>query len=94
MTLARSFIFAANKRTAMHSYSFDTVQRTRKAMGQLTEDLSQRLTIEQLSRKALVNSHTLQDCFKSIYGKTIFDYVQELRIARAKELLLLSLIHI
>ena len=71
----------------MHSYSFDTVQRTRKAMIQLTEDLSQRLTIEQLSRKALVNSHTLQDCFKSIYGKTIFDFVQELRIARAKELL-------
>ncbi len=80
-------IFAGVKRTTMNSYSFDTLQRTRKAMIHLTEDLSQRMTIEQLSRIALVNSHTLQGCFKYLYGKTIFEYVQELRIARAKELL-------
>ena len=68
----------------MDTYSNYTVQRTREVIGLATGDLSQRLSVRQLARKAGVNSHTLQDCFKSIYGKTIFEYVQGLWIARAK----------
>jgi AraC-like DNA-binding protein len=72
---------------AMNPYSKHTIQRIREAVTQLTVDLSQRITIRQLSRKTCMNSRTLQDCFKSVYGKTIFDYIQDLRMAQAKELL-------
>lgn len=71
----------------MNPYSKHTVQRIREAVIQVTGDLSQRMTIRQLSRIAGMNSRSFQDCFKSIYGKTIFDYVQDLRMARARELL-------
>ena len=71
----------------MDTYSNYTLQRTREVIGLATGDLSRRLSIRQLARKVGVNSRALQDSFKFLYGKTIFEYVQALRIARAKELL-------
>lgn len=45
------------------------------------------LTIKELSRKVAMNECYLKKGFKALTGKTIHQYTQELRIAKAKELL-------
>ncbi len=44
-------------------------------------------TIKELSRKVAMNECYLKKGFKALVGKTIHEYQQELRISRAKELL-------
>ena len=45
-------------------------------------------TIKELSRKVAMNECYLKKGFKALIGKTIHEYQQELRISRAKELLI------
>lgn len=45
------------------------------------------LTIKELSRKVAMNECYLKKGFKALTGKTIHEYTQELRIAKAKEML-------
>lgn len=49
--------------------------------------IDQPFTIKELSRKVAMNECYLKKGFKALLGKTIHEYQQELRIARAKELL-------
>lgn len=53
----------------------------------LTEHLDQRFTIEDLSRRYLMNTSTLKAVFKTVYGLPIATYMKEYRIHRAMELL-------
>ena len=53
----------------------------------ITHHLDQPLTIRELSRKVAMNECYLKKGFKTVTGKTIHEYHQELRISKAKELL-------
>lgn len=53
----------------------------------LTEHLDQRFTIEELSRRYAINSSSLKELFKAVYGLPIATYMKEYRIHRAMELL-------
>jgi AraC-like DNA-binding protein len=53
----------------------------------LEQHLDQPLTIRELARKVGMNECYLKKGFKTISGKTIHDYQQDLRINKAKELL-------
>lgn len=53
----------------------------------LDQHLDQPLTIRELARKVAINECYLKKGFKALVGKTIHDYQQDQRIARAKELL-------
>ena len=53
----------------------------------INQNTDQPLTIRELSRKVAMNECYLKKGFKTITGKTIHEYQQELRITRAKELL-------
>ena len=53
----------------------------------LTEDLSRRVTIEELSRRFLMNPSTLKEVFKAVYGQSIAAHIREHRMERAAELL-------
>ena len=53
----------------------------------ITDDLQQRYTIEELSRKYLVNTTTLKSVFKAVYGQPIGAYMKEYRIRRGMTLL-------
>lgn len=64
---------------------------------QLTQDLRQRITIEELARQHYLDSSTLKREFKRIYGLPIATYIKEYRIKKAMELLIhtsLSISHI
>ena len=53
----------------------------------LTEDLSQRHTIDSLSRQFFMDSSTLKREFRKAYGLPIATYLKEYRIKKAMELL-------
>ena len=53
----------------------------------LISDLQKRPTIEELSKKYLINTATLKDTFKGIYGQPIGTYMKEYRIKQAAILL-------
>lgn len=53
----------------------------------IKEQLDSPMTIKELSRKVAMNECYLKKGFKALTGKTIHEYTQELRIAKAKELL-------
>lgn len=53
----------------------------------LTSDLRARYTIDELSRKYLINSAALKSGFKAVYSQPIGSYMKEYRLRRAMELL-------
>ncbi len=57
------------------------------AMQIIQDNIEQPHTIRELSRKVAMNECYLKKGFKALAGKTIHEYQQELRIARAKTLL-------
>ncbi|WP_243424352.1 helix-turn-helix domain-containing protein [Gemmiger formicilis] len=54
---------------------------------ELTTHLEQRLTIEDLARKYLMNTSTLKEVFKAVYGQPIGTYMKGYRVEYAMKLL-------
>ena len=54
---------------------------------QLTEHLDQRFTIAELSKAYLINTSTLKEIFKAVYGQPIATYMKEYRVQQAMKLL-------
>ena len=59
----------------------------RRVHDQLTQNLQQRITIEELSHQFLMNPSTLKAVFKDVYGDSIAAHIREHRMERAAELL-------
>lgn len=62
----------------------ETVRRVHEL---LTEDLGRRYTIEELSRRFLINPSTLKESFKAVYGKSLAAHIREHRMELAAGLL-------
>lgn len=62
-------------------------EKIREACLVLEQHVDNPITIPELARKVAMNECYLKKGFKALVGKTIHDYQQGLRIARAKELL-------
>jgi len=67
--------------------SAEQLAAAREVHDLLTEDLSRRVTIEELSRRFLMNPSTLKEVFKAVYGQSIAAHIREHRMERAAELL-------
>ncbi|MDD4688622.1 MAG: metalloregulator ArsR/SmtB family transcription factor [Eubacteriales bacterium] len=53
----------------------------------LANNLDKRITIEELAKKFLINTTTLKDTFKAVYGCSIAAHIKEHRMEKAAELL-------
>lgn len=53
----------------------------------LTQDLGSRTTIDELSRRFLMNPSTMKALFKSVYGASLASHIREHRMERAAALL-------
>ena len=53
----------------------------------LTQDLASRTTIDELSRRFLMNPSTMKALFKSVYGASLASHIREHRMAQAAKLL-------
>lgn len=62
-------------------------EKIKEAVQVIENNLDQPHTIRELARKVAMNECYLKKGFKALVGKTIHEYQQELRIAKAKELL-------
>ena len=68
-------------------YASGQTEQIRQIHQLLTGDLSRRFTIEELSRRYLINTSTLKEVFKAVYGQPIATYMKEYRIHQAMKLL-------
>lgn len=68
-------------------YTSPQVEIIKKIHKRLTSNLQERPTIEELSKEYLINTTTLKDTFKGIFGQPIGTYMKEYRIKQAAVLL-------
>lgn len=66
------------------AYTSSQVERVKQIEKYMTENLSKRLTIDELSQKYCISSTALKSLFKDVYGKPISTYMKEYRIQKAK----------
>lgn len=68
-------------------YTSPQVEIIKEIHKRLVSNLQERPTIEELSKEYLINTATLKDTFKGIYGQPIGAYMKEYRIRQAAVLL-------
>lgn len=68
-------------------YTSPQVEIVKKIHQKLISDLQVRHTIEELSKEFLINTATLKNTFKGIYGQPIGTYMKECRMKQAAVLL-------
>ena len=71
----------------LSEYKTEQIRIIREIHDQLTRHMEQRITIEELSRKYLINPTTLKNAFKSIYGTSIAAHIKEHRMEQAAKML-------
>ena len=65
----------------------EQIETIRAVHDYLTQHLSSRVTIDELSRRFLMNPSTMKALFKSVYGSSLASHIREHRMERAAELL-------
>ncbi|MCD8154439.1 MAG: AraC family transcriptional regulator [Clostridiales bacterium] len=70
------------------AYGADSTETIRQIHALLTENLGTRYTIKDLSKEFLINTSTLKEVFKAVYGMPIGAYMKNYRIRHAAQLLL------
>ena len=71
----------------LFGYKTEQICVVREIHDQLTRHMEQRITIEELSKKYLINPTTLKTAFKSIYGTSIAAHIKEHRMEQAAKML-------
>lgn len=72
---------------AADPYYSDQIEIVKSVHSLITENLTERYTIEELSKKYRINSSALKSIFKSVYGLPIASYMKEYRIRQAAAML-------
>ena len=73
--------------SGLNPYGSEQTERIREIHDFLIAHLDQRFTIEELSKKYLLNTASLKTVFRAVYGMPIASYVKECRMQRAMQLL-------
>ncbi len=68
-------------------YSAQQLETIRQVHDLLTENLDRRFTIDELSRRFLINPSSLKEMFKAVYGKSLAAHIKEHRMELAERLL-------
>ncbi len=76
------------KRPGYQYFSGDTANKVYKARKLLSDNLSSFISISELAERVSLNRTTLQQVFKQVYGVTINEYRNQIRMQEAKNLLL------
>ncbi|WP_299252877.1 AraC family transcriptional regulator [uncultured Aquimarina sp.] len=81
---------SVNTKSINASPSDNLIKKLYKVQHFISSDLSIQHSIHQLSRQIGLNDFVLKKEFKILFGKTIFEYAIELRMDKARQLLLHS----
>jgi len=63
------------------------IERIKKAKNILLKDIANPPSLKELAYKSAINDFKLKKGFKKIYGNTVFGFLQEYRLQKAKELI-------
>ncbi len=63
------------------------VERAKRVAARMTADLTAHYTIEQLAQEAGLSPTALKNCFKGVYGSSVYAYLREYRLQTARKLL-------
>lgn len=66
----------------------DDIERIRRAHDYLSEHIDESCTLKELARKVGTNDFKLKRGFKKLYGTTVYDFLIDARMEKAKTLLL------
>ena len=80
-------IVDVNKEKQRELYTSPQVEIVRDIHKRLISNLQERPTIEELSKEYLINTATLKDTFKGVYGQPIGTYMKVYRMKQAAALL-------
>ena len=72
---------------AATQYFSQQTERVKEIHRQMTRHLERRYTIEELSKQYLINTSTLKEVFKAVYGLPIARYMKEYRVREAMRML-------
>lgn len=72
----------------LDEYQAEQVSLIRRIHEELLSNLDKRITIEELSRQYLINTTTLKNIFKAVYGTSIAAHIKEHRMEHAAKILL------
>ena len=72
---------------SVEGFSVEQVDTARRMHDELLAHPEERITIEELAHKYLMNPTTLKDVFKAVYGESIASHMKEHRMEKAAELL-------
>ena len=72
---------------SVEGFSVEQVETARRMHDELLAHPEERITIEDLAHKYLMNPTTLKDVFKAVYGESIASHMKEHRMEKAAELL-------
>ncbi|MCQ2433128.1 MAG: AraC family transcriptional regulator [Clostridia bacterium] len=75
------------RKNRLTEYGSDQIEIIRAIHKELIDNLDLRITIEELSKKYLMNPTTLKAVFKSVYGESIAAHIKEHRMEEAARLL-------
>ena len=76
-----------HEKQASRSLTAEQVETVRRMHDELLQHPEQRLTIEELSHRYLMNPTTLKEAFKAVYGDSLASHMKEHRLEKASELL-------
>lgn len=88
MTLTVENLLEQPRLYEKQKYHPKDVQTILQLENHIREHISEHLTIEQLSQEFSINRDKLQNIFKSVYGKTIKEHTQQIRMNIAYNLLI------
>ncbi len=69
------------------AYRSEQIEIIREIHNRLTEQMNERITIEELSKQYLINPTTLKTAFKAVYGTSIAAHIKEHRMEQAAKML-------
>lgn len=72
----------------LDEYQAEQVALIRQIHEQLLANLNKRITIEELSKQYLINTTTLKNIFKTVYGTSLAAHIKEHRMEYAAKMLL------
>ena len=72
---------------SVEGFSVEQVETARRMHDELLAHPEERITIEELAHKYLMNPTTLKDVFKAVYGESIASHMKEHRMEYAARLL-------
>lgn len=69
------------------AYQAEQIEIIRKIHDRLTQQMNERITIEELAKQYLINPTTLKTAFKAVYGTSIAAHIKEHRMESAAKML-------